>query len=225
VTRWLAAVAAVAVAVSLALIGALHVLPPSDRISPVRRTISEYALHANGGLFDAAVLLLAAASFTVLLALVRAGLVRAGSAGAFGLLLWCGGLAAVVYFEKHNWAVGPSAHGTIHRYAGVVAFLSLPVAALLIGRAWWADPRWRGLARWTCGLGALALLCFAPIAVAYAIAPLTGVPWWRAIPLGAVERALGAVEVAIVVLLAWWAARAGAPAHRPARPPASSRAG
>ena len=35
--------------------------------------------------------------------------------------------------------------------------------------------------------------------------PWTGVRWWRAIPLGGVERLLGLAEVATVLLLAWWA--------------------
>jgi hypothetical protein len=44
--------------------------------------------------------------------------------------------------------------------------------------------------------------------VAWAIAsqPYTGVMWWRAIPLGAVERAIALTEVAIVLGLARWAA-------------------
>ena len=36
--------------------------------------------------------------------------------------------------------------------------------------------------------------------------PWTGVRWWRAIPLGGVERLLGLAEVVTVLLLAWWAA-------------------
>jgi hypothetical protein len=143
--------------------------------------------------------------------------VRSGA--ALALLLWCVGLAAVVYFPKHNWSLGPSIEGTIHRYASVLAFLSLPAAALLIGRAWRGDPRWNGHATGSTVLGLLSLLCFAPIAVAFALSPYTGVPWWRAIPLGGVERALALTEVVTVLCLAWWSLRAsrGTSVPAPAR--------
>jgi hypothetical protein len=49
-----------------ALLGVLHVVEPSSRVSPVRRTISEYALLDNGWVFDVAVLMLAAGSLAVL---------------------------------------------------------------------------------------------------------------------------------------------------------------
>jgi hypothetical protein len=197
-----------AVAAAVALIGALHVLPPSSALSPYRRTISEYALTDAGAVFNVAVLALAAGSVATILALVRAGLAPARSAGVLALALWSVALTAVVYFPKHHWSLGPSITGTIHRVASLVAFLSLPVAALLIGRAWRGHERWRGHAGWLSGLGVASLLCFTPIAVAIALQPITGVRWWRAIPLGAVERALAISEVGIVLALAWWAARA-----------------
>jgi hypothetical protein len=68
----------------------------------------------------------------------------------------------------------------------------------------------------------LALLCFAPIAVAFALHPFTGVPWWRAIPLGGVERLLALVEVITVVYLGYWAIRATAPTPADARTPADA---
>jgi hypothetical protein len=55
----------------------------------------------------------------------------------------------------------------------------------------------------------LSLLLFSPIVVAVALQPITGVDWWVAIPLGAVERLLTLSEVAVVLCLAWWAAAAG----------------
>lgn len=72
--------------------------------------------------------------------------------------------------------------------------------------------RWNAalaLLLWVAGLvGVVSLLCFTPILWAVLSEPWTGVRWWRAIPLGGVERLLGLVEVATVVLLAWWAVRA-----------------
>jgi Protein of unknown function (DUF998) len=221
-TRTLAAGGIGAVAVCVVLIGALHVVPPSSEVDPVRRTISQYALLETAAVFNVAVLALAAGSVATMLALIAGGLMPARSGAAAALALWAVGLAAVVYFPKHNWAVGPSIDGTIHRVASVVAFLSLPVAALLTGRLWRRDRRWRYPATVSTALGVAALLCFAPIAVAFVLHPFTGVPWWRAIPLGGVERLLASVEVVTVVHLAFWAVRAASPHDRVGRTPAAA---
>jgi hypothetical protein len=210
--RALAGTGMTAVVAGTALLGVMHVVAPSSAVSPVRRTISEYALLDNGWMFDTAVLLLAAGSLAVVAALVLGGILRAGSGAVVGLVLWCAGLAAVVYFEKHNWSVGPSASGHLHRLASVVAFLSLPIGALLAARSSRRDPRWAGSARLVAGCAVLALLCFAPILTAYLAQPYTGVAWWRAIPLGAVERALGLSEIMTVLALGRWAARTGSTA-------------
>jgi hypothetical protein len=194
--------------VAVLLIALLHALPPSSEISPYRRTISEYALTTMGPVFNLAVLMLAAGSVATMLALIGARLTPVRSGGVVALLLWSVALAVIVYFPKHNWAMGPSGSGTIHRVASLVAFLSLPVGALLTARAWRAHPRWRGHAAWTLALGLWSLTCFAPIVGAIVAQSWTGVPWWQAIPLGAVERVLALSEVGIVLGLAWWAARA-----------------
>ncbi|GAA0805576.1 DUF998 domain-containing protein [Spirilliplanes yamanashiensis] len=214
--RILAGLGAACVAASLALFAWLHVTPPSAGLSWSRRTISQYALLDNGWAFDAATLLLAAGSAAVLAALVRARLLRAGSGAAVALALWVAGLVGVVWFEKHNWAVGPSMSGDIHRVASLVAFLSLPAAALLAAAPWLRDRRWRGPARAVTLGGVVSLLCFTPLLWALVTQPVTGVAWWRAIPLGGVERVLGLAEVVTVLLLAWWAARARADHRAPA---------
>ena len=127
--RATAAAGLVGVALAVVFVGLLHVLYAGD-VDPVRRTISEYALRDLGWMFDTGVLALAAGSVAVLIALVRAGLVRWPSFAAVGMLVWAAGMVAVVVFEKTNWAVGPSVGGVIHRYASLVAFLVLPVATL-----------------------------------------------------------------------------------------------
>jgi hypothetical protein len=202
------------VLVAVVLIGALHVVPPTSEIDPVRRTISQYALLETAAVFNVGVLALAVGSIATMLAMIAGGLLAARSGAAAALMLWAVALAAVVYFPKHNWAVGPSMDGTIHRVASVVAFLSLPVAALLVARRWRGDERFGGHASVVMALGLLSLACFGPIVVAVATEPITGVRWWRAIPLGAVERALALAEVATVLSMAWWAVRA---ARVPAR--------
>jgi len=141
------AIGLVGTALAVVLVGSLHVLYAGD-VDPVRRTISEYALRDLGWMFDTGVLGLAAGSVAVLIALVRAGLVRWPSFAAVGMLVWAAGMVAVVVFEKTNWAVGPSVGGVIHRYASLVAFFALPVATLVAtrGREGAAWPRWLAIA-------------------------------------------------------------------------------
>ena len=138
-----------AVVLAVALLGVLHVVPPSSQLDPARRTISQYALLDNGWVFDVAVLVLAAGSLAILAALVCVRLLGRRPAAVAALALWCVGLAAVVYFQKHNWAVGPSIDGHIHRVASVAAFLSLPIGALLVARGRLRHPAWGRYARAT----------------------------------------------------------------------------
>jgi hypothetical protein len=194
------------------------------QVDPIRRTISEYALHDGlKPVFDTGVVAFGAAALCVLVALVRAGLVRAVSGTSAGLVLAAVGLVAVVVFEKTNWAVGPSVGGTIHRYASLVAFLALPVAAILVARRYRraaADgPEPRPQARqaaWTRWLAVASLLWFTPILAGFAQRPFTGVSWWQAVPLGLIERGLALTEVLVVVALALWGVAAR---PRPPRAP------
>ncbi|HZN16953.1 MAG TPA: DUF998 domain-containing protein [Micromonosporaceae bacterium] len=103
--------------------------PSRGRDQPILRTISEYALHEAAWLFNLGVLGLAAGSAAVL-ALTLTGLVRPASLSGIGLLLWVAGLLAVVCFPKHDWRIGPSATGDVHRLASLIAFVSLPAAAV-----------------------------------------------------------------------------------------------
>jgi hypothetical protein len=206
ISRLLPRLGFAAVAACLTLFAWLHVTPPSSLLDWERRTLSQYALLDNGWVFDVATLLLAGGSAAVLVALVRAGVMRAGSGAAVALGLWVAGLVGVVVFEKHNWAVGPSISGDVHRVASLVAFLSLPAAALLIAAPWLRRPAARTAAIAVLAGGVVSLLCFAPILWALVSEPWTGVRWWQAIPLGAVERLLGFAEVVTVLLLARWAA-------------------
>ncbi|CAM3712133.1 DUF998 domain-containing protein [Kibdelosporangium persicum] len=184
----------VGVAASVVLIGLLHVLPPSSQVNVVRRTVSEYALLEDAWVFNVGVLALAAGSFAVIAALVGRGVIRAVSPASVLIAVWALCLIAVVVFPKNNWAIGPSVGGMIHRYASVVAFLTLPIAAIIVGRA--------ARAAWPVWLGVLSLGWFALILGAVVLQPFTGVRWWVAIPLGAVERGLLITEVAAVAALA-----------------------
>ena len=116
-------------------------------------------------------------------------------------------MAAVVAFEKTDWSVGPSLGGTIHRYAGLVAFRALPIATLVATRG--RD----GVAAWPRWLAVAALTWLGAILSGVVLRPLSGVPWWQFLPLGIMERGLALTEVAVLVALAFWA-RSRPPAGR-----------
>lgn len=169
-----------------------------------RATISEYVFTTGGWLFVTAVLALAAGSALLLVGLIHAGRMAPLSFGSVLLTLWVIGLLGVVAFPKHNWAVGPSTSGTVHRVATLLAFVALPVAVLVITRG---QELWARAARWLAwgSIGWLSVL-FGAIAVG----AVTGQSWWRIIPLGLVERGIAGFEVAAVIALAVWLIR-GAP--------------
>jgi hypothetical protein len=201
----LAAVGTAGVALSVLLVTALHVIVGPARVNPLRRTISEYAFSEFDWLFNAGVLALAAGSAAVLVALVRTGLVPAASTAAALLATWCAALVLVVAFEKIDWSVGPSLGGYIHRYAGLLAFTSLPAAALLVARRWRGDLRERRYATTTWWLALASLAWLLPI-IGWFVLRSTGVR--VPVPLGLMERGLALTEVAAVLALGWWATRA-----------------
>jgi len=189
----------------------LHVLPPSNQINAMTRTISEYALGANGWMFNVGVLALAAGSMLVLAGLVRAGVVRAVSGSSVFVTLWSAALAVLVFFEKYDFANGEhsGASGMIHRMASLVAFLSLPTAALLASRgAARRNPSWRRPAAWTrwAALASCATLSLLLYAVAQSF--VTDISWWRVFPLGGMERLIAFAEIVAVFAMGNWAGRA-----------------
>lgn len=203
-----AAAGALGAVLAAVVVGLMHLVPPWSVNDPVRRTISEYALREGGWLFDAAVSVLALGSAAVLAALVGARMVRPRSLPAVLITVWNLGLLLVVVFEKTNWSIGPSVSGYIHRWASIAAFVALPVAALMLARRW----RLAGgpSARAIRVVATLALVMFAPIVLAVATQGVTGVPWYRAVPLGLVERSLALSDVVVVVLLGRRVVRAAA---------------
>jgi hypothetical protein len=189
---------------------ALHVVPPTNQISPVRRTISEYQLSPSKWVFDLSVLLIAAGSALVFAELVRRRLVRPLSGGVVLGALWTLSLVTIVVFTKTDWSVGPSIGGTIHRYASVVGFVSLPLAVIVVaGKVFPAVAGWRWFAR---GMGTLSLGWFGLIIVGVVNMSLGGEPWWQFVPLGLVERMM-AVTAALAIIIV-----SAGPLARPAVP-------
>ncbi|MFD1940136.1 MULTISPECIES: DUF998 domain-containing protein [Nonomuraea] len=170
-------------------------------INPLRRTISEHGLGDQGWIFGLGVALLAVGSLAIGVSLLRRRL--AGALGLVALAGWSLGLLVVAWFPKHDWSVGPSVSGSIHRVGSFVAFLCLPVAAMLIARTWRRRPR-AALAAFL--LGGASLLWVAGIATMIAIGNSNGMAWWRVMPLGLVERGLAVTEVGALIALGVWAA-------------------
>lgn len=196
----LALIALASLAGGVVLMGLLQILPPTSEISPIRRTISEYALSESKWLFDLSVGLIAIGSAVAAAAAVRHRLLRPASASFVLFSAWVLGLVTIVIFPKTDWSVGPSVGGSIHRFASLLAFLCLPAALVLAARVVFAHaPAWR---RAVQSLGVAAFLWFVPILVAVLAMAAGGPPWWRSIPLGLVERGLALTEVLAIATLA-----------------------
>ncbi|MGW5681020.1 DUF998 domain-containing protein [Nonomuraea sp. NPDC003754] len=192
-------------------------------INPLRRTISEHGLGDQAWVFGLGVALLALGSLAIGITLLRRRL--AGGPGLVALLGWSLGLLVVAWFPKHDWSVGPSLSGSIHRVGSLVAFLCLPVAAMLIARTWRRHPR-AALAAFV--LGGASLVWVAGIVTMIAIGNSSGLAWWQVMPLGLVERGLAATEVGALVALGVWAATravANGPATAAPHGPASHPGG
>ncbi|MEU4545301.1 DUF998 domain-containing protein [Nonomuraea dietziae] len=189
-----------AVVVGAGVIAALD-LAYLGEINPLRRTISEHGLGDQGWIFALGVALLAVGSLSIGVSLLRRRL--AGIVGAIALAGWSLGLLVVAWFPKHDWSVGPSLSGSIHRVGSFVAFLCLPLAALLIARTWRRHPR-SALAAFL--LGVASLLWVAGIATMVWIGESSGLAWWQVMPLGLVERGLAITEVGALVALGLWGA-------------------
>lgn len=205
-TRLVAIGGTIAVLLTVVMVGALDFQRASESVELLRRsTISAYALGPQRWVFDSAVLLLVFGSMAFLGVLVRRGITRWFSGGAIAWSLWSLGLALVVVFPKNDWSVGPSMSGSIHRFASLVAFVSLPIAVTLLARPWLRHEVWGGHARWVSRFGTLSWLAFTPIVYAILVNVAVGTSWWRVIPLGYVERVLVITEVIAVLVVGFWA--------------------
>lgn len=204
---------AAAVVMTVVMVGVLEVRRATQSAAGLpRRTISEYGLGPQWWIFNSAVLLLAAGSLAIMAVLVHRGIARWRSGASVALALWSLGLSVVAVFPKHDWSVGPSVSGDIHRIGSILAFVSLPVAVVLLARPWLRHDVWRSHAVWTFRLGVASAVSFSPILYAVLVTALVGTPWWRVVPLGYVERLLVLTEVLALLAAGMWAIAA---ANRP----------
>lgn len=189
--RWAALTGIAGVLLSAALVGWLDLTAGED---VWRHTVSGYVF-TDPVPFTAAVIALVVGSVTVLAGLLRARVLSARHPSTWLLGAWIVGMAAVAVFPKHDWAVGPSFSGHVHRVASLVAFLALPLGVLLLARAAVARGM-RGAAYLAAGLAVASYGYLGFLAWTIYDAGRTGTPWWMAVPLGLTERVLLALEVA-----------------------------
>lgn len=187
-----------AIAAGAMLVLLLQFLPPTNAISPLRRTISEYGLSTNKWIFNLALILIALGS--AVLFIVHALRNTLPAAALFAGAVWTASLLVIVAFPKTNWSVGPSAGGTVHRIASVIGFVCLPIGLLIAsGRAFPDEVPWRWVARI---LSITSLGWFALILTGVVVMLSGGGPWWTFVPLGLVQRLLALNELLAVATLA-----------------------
>jgi len=163
-----AALACFGVSVLTALV--LHIVLGAE-VDPVRQVISDYGLYGAVG-FAVCVLTLAAGTGCLLVGMARAGLPVTRSVVAL-VCCWCAGLALCAFFPTTPTGAPWTFSAEVHRFAGLMLFVSLPAAAgLLAGRAA-NHPSYRGLAermrrhtRWAWGALAAFLLSHVPVFLA-----------------------------------------------------------
>ncbi|MGI5182725.1 DUF998 domain-containing protein [Dactylosporangium sp. CA-152071] len=197
----------------------LHCLPGSGGVDPVHETLSEYPLRSVDVGLPYAIALLSANAATALLgaAMVRQGVLRGRLVTAL-LVIWCASLLGLTVFLKDPLGSDGTWYGTVHKLCAAVNFASLPA---LCGLLWWRfrrSRRWRAYARTVGVLAAATALCTAPFAAAFLLhgghVAATGTA------LGLVERAVVALDAAMIATLAVWSRAMPAPpgTRAPARP-------
>lgn len=187
----LAPLAVASIVLSLFPIVYLHVASVGQ-LSPISHTISDYIFVRNGtGLLAVTALSLAAGSVVLLIALFRAGLPRRGLVAVL-LALWSAGLAIATFFPTDPTGTPTSFSGAVHRYAGAVMFVSLPLAGWLISRRFIPSTTVRRLS-FASGIASVVFL-LAHVSVVF--------PGNGAVLLGLVERVLFAILYGLLFALA-----------------------
>lgn len=205
--RSLVPFALLAIAIAAAMMIGLHLLPDWGGVDPVTGMLSDYGVRPDGWVFDTALDIMSVGSVAVVLKMAWTGVLR-GRAAFVLMVSWCLCLIGIATFTKDPNAAAQTLRGGVHLYSTAAACVSLPFASLAIGWQHRRDPHWR---RWAWASQALALIsvpCFLPFVISFFWIRLSHVTGPSSVPTGLVERLMGGVDVAIIVVLALWAHRA-----------------
>jgi len=157
-------VAVSGVAVFALAILALHFLQPA--LSPRDEAVSYYVHGRHGWLLTIGLIALGTGSLALTAALVRATDGSAARAGRWLIGVWTVGVLLGGVFPADpagNWSAPPSVAGMIHGNAAMVAFLALPIGALLLARSFRHNPEWKNRSGLLLGLAvatAVSLIAF-----------------------------------------------------------------
>ncbi|WP_433242894.1 DUF998 domain-containing protein [Streptosporangium sp. CA-135522] len=169
----------------------LHVATGLD---PVHTVISEYAFEPDGWLLPVSLTL-----FAVGATVFGAALARRGDDRKAALLVGIWGLCMLLIgaFPTDAPGVPLSMSGGIHRYAAFVAFLTMPMAGLMLARRHAASPYARSVRLLSlASLGVLVLVVL-PYVVRMAGVDLAN----DDIPAGVTQRLVVVFEVAVLAML------------------------
>jgi hypothetical protein len=196
-----------AVALAVVMVVALHMLPGWGGVNPITGMLSDYGVRPDGWVFDTALDIMSVGSVAVLIKMAMHGVVR-GRATFVLMVSWCLCLVGIATFTKDPNTAAQTLRGSIHLYVTAAACVSLPVAGMVIGWQHRSDPDWRRYAWITQGLALISVPCFLPFVISFFVIRFSHVTGPSEVPTGLVERLMGGVDVAILVVLALWGHRA-----------------
>ncbi len=185
----------------------MQMVPGGRRLDPLTATISAFALEPGGWLFSVGVIILAVASTVLGAALLVARLVSWRQPWAIWYALWCIGLVGLTVITKTEIGPNSSVQSRIHWSFTLLAFVSLPLAVLLIVRELRRRARTEHL-RLPRPLRAATVLMWIAVGWFVLLAGQSALsvlhrdglfPW-----VGLIERGVAVTEMAAVVCLGWW---------------------
>jgi uncharacterized protein DUF998 len=206
-SRLLVPFALAACALAMVMVVGLHLLPDWGGVNPMFGMLSDYGITRHGWVFDGALDILSLASVAIMVKMAWHG-VLTGRPASIAMLCWCVCLVGVATFTKDPNNGTDSLRGALHLYSTAAACGSLPLAGLVVGWRHRRHPSWRRFALTSGGLSLASVPCCLPFLISFVVIRMTHSAGTSGMPTGLVERLMGLVDVAILVVLALWAHRA-----------------
>ncbi|HEX3789561.1 MAG TPA: DUF998 domain-containing protein [Pseudonocardiaceae bacterium] len=185
----------------------LHLLPDWGGVNPIFGMLSDYGVTRYGWVFDSALDIMSIGSLAIMVKMVWHGVLR-GRPASILMFSWCIFLVGIASFTKDPNSGTDSVRGAIHLYSTAAACASLPFASLVIGWQHRKHPNWRRFALTSQGLSLASVPCLLPFLISFFVIRMTHSSGTSGVPTGLVERLMGLVDIAILVVLALWAHRA-----------------